>query len=349
MKVITVTPAGRKHYLEILAEYLLRNRLYISEHHFWLNTAVKKDIAYIEMLAAKHPDFFKINRKKMLKKTVNSIWQYYRDYVDDDTIYIKFDDDICFFEKDAVKNLVEHRINNPKPLFVFGNIVNNAVCSYFFQKKRIIPLEWGKVGYNCLDELGWESSSFAGKLHKKFINDAKAKNLDKWKIDNIVMDDFKRFSIGVMCWFGRDLKNVPELNSFFDEKIDYRTGAWRFIHSDESFLSQDLPQKLNRPNEICGNALFSHFSFYIQKDYLELCTVLLDEYSAIALDENSFSGKVHRIILGKTRRLTGSIFINVKSLYSKLKRTVRMFLEKNHPDIYKFLRRLINERKFADW
>jgi len=67
MKVITVTPAGRKHYLEILAEYLLNNRRYISEHHFWLNTSVKDDIAYIEMLAAKHPDFFKINRKKCLK------------------------------------------------------------------------------------------------------------------------------------------------------------------------------------------------------------------------------------------------------------------------------------------
>ena len=97
MKVITVAPAGRKHYLEILVEYLLENRRYISEHHFWLNTNLKKDIAYIEMLAAKHPDFFKINRKEMLKKSVDSIWQYYKDYIDDDTIYIKFDDDICFF------------------------------------------------------------------------------------------------------------------------------------------------------------------------------------------------------------------------------------------------------------
>jgi len=59
----------------------------------------------------------------MLKKSVDSIWQYYKDYIDDDTIYIKLDDDICFFEMDAVKNLIEHRINNPKPLFVFGNIV----------------------------------------------------------------------------------------------------------------------------------------------------------------------------------------------------------------------------------
>lgn len=348
MKVITVTPAGRKHYLEILAEYLLRNRRYISEHHFWLNTAVKKDIAYIEMLAAKHPDFFKINRKKMLRKTVNSIWQYYKDYVDDDTIYIKFDDDICFFEKDAVKNLIEQRINNPKPLFVFGSIVNNAVCSHFFQKKEIIPLQWGEVGYECLDNNGWRNPVFAEKIHRKFVEDIKSDNLNRWKIDHVIMNDFKRFSIGVMCWFGRDLKGLPELNLCFDETIDYRTGAWRFIHSDESLLSQDLPQRMNRPNEICGNALFSHFSFYIQKDCLELCTVLLEEYRAIAFGEKVFLAKIYRIILGKTRKLTGSIFINVKSFYYKLRGMIRMFLEKNHPDIYKFLRRLINERKFAD-
>ena len=348
MKVISVTPAGRKHYLEILAEYLLNNRRYISEHHFWLNTSVKDDIAYIEMLAAKHPDFFKINRKKMLKKSVDSIWQYYKDYIDDDTIYIKFDDDICFFKKDAVKNLIEHRINNPKPLFVFGNIVNNAVCSHFLQKEGIIPLQWGKVGYECLDINGWQNPTFAGKIHRKFIEDIKSGNLKRWKIDNVVMDDFRRFSIGVMCWFGRDLKGLPELNSGFDETIDYRTGAWRFIHSDESFLSQDLPQRINRPNMICGDALFGHFAFYIQRDYLELCTVLLEEYKAIALGENGFSGKLSRMILSIVKRLTGNISINVKSLNYKLRSIVRMFLEKNYPDTYKFLRRLINERKFSD-
>ena len=340
MKVITVTPAGRKHYLEILAEYLLRNRRYISEHHFWLNTSVKDDIAYIEMLAVKHPGFFKINRKEMLKKSVDRIWQYYRDYVDDDTIYIKFDDDICFFEKDAVKNLIENRINNPKHLFVFGNIINNAVCSHFFQQEGIIPLEWGKVGYECLDNNGWQNPIFAGKIHKKFIKDIKSGNLNKWKIDNVVMEDFRRFSVGVMCWFGRDLKGLPELNSGFDETIDYRTGEWRFIHSDESFLSQDLPQRLNRPNVICGNALFGHFAFYIQRDYLESCTVLLEEYKAIALGENGFSGKLYRIFLDIIRGLTGKFLINIKGLINKLRRITKIFLENKHPNIYKIIKKV---------
>ena len=44
MKVISVTPAGRKIYLEILVPYLLKNRAYIAEHHFWLNTENREDI-----------------------------------------------------------------------------------------------------------------------------------------------------------------------------------------------------------------------------------------------------------------------------------------------------------------
>jgi len=335
MKVISVTPAGRRRYLAVLVPYLLKNREYISEHHFWLNTVVQEDIAYIETLVREYPDFFKINRKEFLKRSADRIWQYYKDYVDDDTIYIKFDDDICFFEKDAVKNLIERRINNPKPFFIFGNIVNNAVCSYFFQTKGIIPLTWGRVGFDCLDDLGWANPKFAEKLHKEFIKDIQWGTLSKWKMDNVVMDDFRRFSIGVICWFGRDLKGLPEFNSNFDETIDQRTGKWRFPHSDESFLSQDLPQRLNRPNEICGNALFGHFAFYIQRDYLEFYTVLLEEYKAISFDENNFSDKLHRKNLGATRMMKGHIFINIKWCIKKIKRSCKYYLRNNFPTVIK--------------
>ena len=327
MKTITVTPAGRRRYLEILVPYLLSNREYISEHHFWLNTVVKEDIEYIEMLAGEHPDFFKINRKKFIQRSGDRIWQYYKDYVDDDTIYIKLDDDICFIEKDALKNLIEYRVNHPKPLFVFGNIVNNAVCSYFLQKKGIIPLSWGRVGYDCLDYLGWENPAFAGKLHKKFLKDIKSNNMNKWKIDNVVLDDFKRFSIGVMCWFGRDLKGLPDLNLNFGETIDHRTGKWRFPNGDESFLSQDLPQRLNRPNEICGKALFGHFAFYIQRDYLESYTVLLDDYKAIALDGNRFSGRLNRQKEKFVR--------NIKRHIYKFKSSIGIVIKNNFPKVYK--------------
>jgi hypothetical protein len=337
MKIITVTPAGRKRYLEILVRYLLENRQYISEHHFWLNTGNRDDIDYIETLAAKHPDFFKINRKDLNKKAADRMWQFFGDYVDDDTIYIKFDDDMCFFEKDAVKNLIEYRIANQRPLFVFGNIVNNAVCSYFFQQEGIIPSGWGRVEYNCLDDTGWQNPQFAGKLHEMFLKDIKSENLERWKIHNVVMDDFRRFSINVMCWFGRDLKDVPELLSGFDETIDERTGKWRFPHSDESFLSQDLPQRLERPNEICGIALFSHFAFYIQRDYLDSYTVLLEDYKDISFKDACFAAKMN-IQKDKLKK-------NVKKHYYLNRKSVGNYIKNNFPEIHRLVKKVKKREK----
>jgi len=337
MKIITVTPAGRKRYLEILVRYLLENRQYISEHHFWMNTGNRDDIEYIEMLAAKHPDFFKINRKDLNKKSADRMWQFFVDYVDDDKIYIKFDDDICFFEKDAVKNLVEYRIANQRPLFVFGNTVNNAVCSYFFQQEGIIPSGWGRVEYNCLDDTGWQNPAFAGKLHELFLRDIKSENLERWKIHDVVMNDFRRFSINVMCWFGWDLKDVPELHRGFDDTIDKRTGKWRFPHSDESFLSQDLPQRLDRPNEICGSALFSHFAFYIQRDFLDSYTVLLEDYKDIAFKDENYSEKINR----RKKKFIKQIKIR----YNKKRKSAGAYVKKNLLQIHRLFKKVKNNEK----
>ncbi len=58
-RVISTCPAGRRRYLEILSEYLLRQRHLIDEHHWWVNTLDEGDIAYIRGLCQEFPDFFK--------------------------------------------------------------------------------------------------------------------------------------------------------------------------------------------------------------------------------------------------------------------------------------------------
>ncbi len=57
-KVVSVTPYGRRRYVEILAHYLLDLRGVIDEHHFWVNTDDREDLAFVEALAAEYPDFF---------------------------------------------------------------------------------------------------------------------------------------------------------------------------------------------------------------------------------------------------------------------------------------------------
>ena len=146
-KVVSVTPAGRRRYLEILVPYLLANRQYLTEHHFWLNTRNQDDIAYIHQLARQYPDFFKVTSREVFDNVHpgHCIWQYWQDCVDPDTIYIRLDDDICFVGKDAIPKLIAFRLNHPEPFLIFGNVVNNALCSHIHQSMGVIPRQWGIV------------------------------------------------------------------------------------------------------------------------------------------------------------------------------------------------------------
>ena len=296
-RVISVTPAGRERYLRILVPYLLQNRHLISEHHFWLNTDKTSDIRYIKSLARKYPDFFMIRQKEIFNKLsqCECIWQYFRDCTDENSVYIRLDDDICFLAPDAIPALISYRIDNPRPFLVFGNIINNAVCSHIHQSRSIIPPGWGEVLYECMDRIGWESPQFAERLHKKFLSDLRSGRLERWKFDSWRIDDCRRFSINVISWFGRDMKTVEELGCRDLRKsgiIDPATGEP--VEGEEPFISSILPTRFRRPCEICGSALFAHFAYYTQRPYLEGSTTLLDRYQALALNDYTI---LKRIVL----------------------------------------------------
>jgi len=289
-RVISVTPAGRKKYLRVLVPYLLQNRHLISEHHFWLNTNNASDISFIENLAHQYPDFFRINRKELFNKYshFDSIWQYFVDYTDESTLYIRLDDDICFIAPDAIPALINYRIANPRPFLVYGNIINNAVCSHIQQSRGTIPSEWGKVLFACMDRNGWENPRFAELLHKNFLADLQLDRLDRWKFGKWIIDDYRRFSVNVISWFGEDIKMVDELRCQ-DLKnagvTDPATG--NPVEGEEPFISETLPRRFSMPCEICGDALFAHFAFYTQRPYLEGATTLLERYQSFALNNNS--------------------------------------------------------------
>ena len=57
MRVISVTPAGRRRYLAALIPHLLAQRHVIDEHHWWVNTNDEADAEYIADVTAEHPDF----------------------------------------------------------------------------------------------------------------------------------------------------------------------------------------------------------------------------------------------------------------------------------------------------
>jgi len=293
--VISTTPAGRKRYLEILVPYILRNREHIQEHHFWLNTDVKEDRDYIFDLARQYPDFFKVNEKDCFEKKWLgfNIWQYFQDYVDEKTIYLRFDDDICFMNEDAVPNLIEYRIQHPKPFIVFGNIVNNAICTHIQQQRGILPAHWNKVKYECMDKEGWDNPQFAERLHKKFLCDLKKGNNDQWKFSQRTMGRYERFSINALAWLGKDMKDVRELSiKDLRESGIYHPVSGIKITDDEIMLSQYLPTVFKRPNDICGEALFGHFAYYTQRNYIDRATVLRQRYKNVLAGKSNIVSDV---------------------------------------------------------
>lgn len=284
-KLVSVTPAGRKAYLEILVPQLLQNRQHIHEHHFWVNTNLQEDITYLESLARQYPDFFKLNRRAFYdaSRPNNSIWQYFQDYTDADTIYLRLDDDICYIAPDAIPNIAAYRLAHPEPFLVLGNIVNNAICSYYHQQRGFLPLSWGRVGKMCMDPIGWDSKLFAHRLHNRFLHDIRNGTTDRWKFAPQTLDGFERFSINVICWFGKDMAQVPErlIPNLYVQPLTHPLNQ-SGMNNEEVALTEYLPAKFNRPNVICGDALFGHFAYYTQRTYLEGITTLLQDYHSLA-------------------------------------------------------------------
>lgn len=299
-RIVTVTPAGRKRNLEILSAYLLKNRAHIQQHHFWVNTRNAEDIAYLEGLARDLPDFFKLVRREYYDpdRTNNSIWQYFQDYVEDDTIYIRLDDDICYIAPDAIPTLATFRAEHREPFLLYGNIVNNAICSYYQQERGLLPLSWGKVENVCMDRIGWNGKDFARKLHTLFLRDVREGNTARWKFPAKTLKDYRRFSINVICWFGQDMKQVKELSipNLYAEPLAFPTDG-HIINNEEVMLTEYLPFILKRPNMICGEALFGHFAYYTQRTYLEQVTGLLEEYRELIDPDYARSRRLRRPVL----------------------------------------------------
>jgi hypothetical protein len=257
MRLVTVTPAGRRPYLEILANYLLRRRDVIDHHQWWLNTRVPEDVAYIYRLADRYPRFFRVLAKPVgpQDRIGYTIWQYMSDCTEAETVYLRLDDDVCYMADDAIEQMYSARLAQPEPFLILGNIVNNAVCSHFHQQAGLLPRSWGVVNNDCMDRLGWRSGAFARRIHRRFLKDIAMGRETWWRRAAMPIDGMARFSINAICWRGEDFAGLPEVHG---GEVD-----------EEPFLTVDAPQRLGRPNVVCTEALFGHYAFLTQRPYLE--------------------------------------------------------------------------------
>ena len=270
-KVVMCVPCGRKRNLEILLPYILRDRDVIDEVQLWVNTNNEEDLNYINMMELRYPTFF-----KCIRLSDNNNWnacgdtigprvsKFYTHCTDVNTIYIKCDDDICFIEEGTIKELISFRLNNPKPLLIYPNIINNAIMSYLHQRAEVLTTNVGICGWTSGDKIGWNSGEFAAEVHETFIKNYNNNSLDVYKFPKWSLLDYPKASIGFIVFFGEDLAS-------FNGVIEF----------DEEFLAVILPERLNRPNKIFGKKIVSHYSFCSQKEYLDKNHNFLSEYKNI--------------------------------------------------------------------
>lgn len=277
-KVVVFTPWGRELTASILFEYLKRDHLagIVDEWHLWMNTdedqngdreygyGLAEDNKWIK--AFERPEGEVLHPKQM------NTGRFYVYTQDENTIYVRMDDDIVYIEPNAIERLVQQRIENPMPFVVFPIIWNNAVCSYYLQQTEAMPSWWGKVGNHCMDPLGWADANFAVSIHNHLLEQIKRDSVDDlFMHHSIQLMTGQQFSVSSFAQFGSEYKKVNGILGGEEE-------GWHTITK---------PYELQRPNMIVPNSLISHFSFYHQRDYLLHHTTLLDQYRELADDLHS--------------------------------------------------------------
>ena len=250
-KIISICPAGRRQYLEILARYLLREKGngLIDEHHWWVNTNNRKDRKYIYELCNKYK-FFKAVECPIKSNWIFSIYSFFPRYIDNDTIYIRFDDDICYIADDAVEKLLEFRANNPQYFLIFPVIINNQMNVDLFE-----PIKGAKHFYHDF--------KIPEVWHNDFLEGKK-----QWSFEQHEMEFDKRYGINCVSWFGEEFAKFKG----------------RVASDEEQWLTKIKPKSVGKPNAVCGGSVVAHFGYNFHHKYLLESTDIYERYLELAPD-----------------------------------------------------------------
>ncbi|KAI0893172.1 hypothetical protein F4806DRAFT_211908 [Annulohypoxylon nitens] len=128
IKVIGMVFYGRKRYVDLLDCYLQQNLAsnggYFDEVWFMAHTKVEDDVEWVEELVKKTPGYKLVGKGVCEGKKYKCMWNY---AVEDNTIYVKIDDDIVYIHQDAIPQLIHTRIALPHPYAISANLVNSPV------------------------------------------------------------------------------------------------------------------------------------------------------------------------------------------------------------------------------
>lgn len=267
-KIVAFTPAGRNRYLEILYNYIKRDvdSGLIDEWNLWINTEDVVDIRYINFLKDENP-WIKTTKLKIKYNGIFSIYSFFSDCIDEDSIYVRFDDDIVWIENGGIEKLIDFRIKNEEYFLVFPCIINNAIVAHVLQKHGVYK-DMQPINYKCMDMEYLTKSYIATEQHKRLFNDIKNHDLSKYRFNKWEFKD--RFSINCFAFFGKYFKT-------FGGEVGF---------DEEEWLSYIYPNHVQKNNCITSDCIVSHFSFSHQQE-LYANMDLLYEYKKLCQKETN--------------------------------------------------------------
>lgn len=314
-KIIVVTPAWRKMYLDILSKYILSDDT-IDEWHLWDNCRKESDRIYINELA-KDNKKIKIVVEKSIDWTNKSVNKFYKYCTDDNTFYIKMDDDIVYLPKKFWLLLYTEAIKE-KELYSWWSpiVINNSICTYLLNKKDIIKTNTN-VTAQAWCSISWKNPIFCENLHNFVIKSIKNKEFEKFNIKENYDLNLVRFSINTIGFFWDYNKKLWE--KFCPLNVD-----------DEEYISATLPIITWKSWRLIWNIFVSHFSFFTQEEYLLKNTNILNEYANIAgLNNYSFSYKI--TIKNRFNKIKNILFNTIINFLNE----TNLFYSKKQKDNYK--------------
>lgn len=287
-RVVVVTPAGRRRYLELLIPQVVGLADIVDEYQLWVNTTDSDDIAYMENVQSTNtlvklirlPDDICVNGSK-------SICNFFKKCIEPNTIYIRFDDDIVLLDtKEAFISFLDFRIGNPQFFLVYGCILNNAITSHLLQRSMQLDTMHGISTYQCMCPVGWRNGEFAKNVHNQIAQNNF--DLSKFRMgSNWLLYDCERVSINCISWIGTGLDNA----------------CGGIVGAEEEYeLSTNIPRKNNMINIIFGGFCCVHFAFYTQRDDVDpMLNIYYKTQNVLSLHSNagSSTSKTAKLVVAK--------------------------------------------------
>ena len=132
MKLVVLTFGGRECSLKILFTLIKQYKQYIHEYRIYIATTIHSDIDYMENFAKENSDFvktvyFTVNGNTVLDDR-EKIWDNaYKCCQEDDTVYLKLDDDIVYIDETLFTDFIQYRILNRNAPIIYPVIINNHI------------------------------------------------------------------------------------------------------------------------------------------------------------------------------------------------------------------------------